>query len=88
MSENLLKKDWKSEACTIETEILRYEEKNRIYPEGNFKNIFYCRSKTNPQGRMCIYWSRMTAEPGDKVILTGRSDNDIFLVWKLTVLKS
>lgn len=76
---------WESEACLIESEILRFEERNLIQKD-KWKNVFYCKSK-NPEGRMCVYWGRTIAEVGDKVEMKGRFKDDIFIVWSMMIRK-
>ncbi len=54
--------------------------------DGKVKQVFDCESPSgNP--RRCIYWQQKdNATPimvGDEVILTGRIENGVFLVYKL-----
>ena len=81
------KSKWNNEACLMETKILRFEEQNKISPNEKFKNVFYCESKVKPEGRMCVLWERTLAQPGDTVVMKGRLNGDVFLVWSLMITK-
>lgn len=78
---------WEDEGCIMETTILRFEEQNKICPNGKIKNVFYCKSKLKPEGRMCVLWERTTAQPGDKVVMKGRFNMETFLAWSLMIMK-
>lgn len=81
------KSKWENEARLMETTILRFEEQNKICPNDKFKNVFYCESKVKPEGRMCVLWERMLAQPGDKVVMKGRFNGEVFLAWSLMIMK-
>lgn len=74
----------KYKVFSVHTHILTLEVLN--YPDGKVKQVFECESPSgNP--RRCVYWQfKDNATPiqvGDEVILTGRIENGVFLVWKL-----
>lgn len=72
---------WEKEAICIASKIIKIEVQNQEINE-KFKTVFYCESKTKPEGRMCIVWGRTTFKEGNEITMTGRMKEDVFLVWR------
>ena len=67
----------------IATKVLALQVVN--YPDYKYKVVLDCESSTG-KPRRCIYWhygKPLGVQVGDKVLLTGRIDGDVFLVYKL-----
>ena len=69
----------------VETTVTNIIEQNNIVND-KCKNVFECESK-NGKPRMCVYWERSSVSVGDIVKLTGRLKNDVFLVWKMLIIR-
>jgi len=72
---------WEKEAICIVSKVLRFEVQNQEIHE-KLKTVFYCESKTQPEGRMCVIWGRTTFNIGDEITMTGRLKDKVFLVWR------
>lgn len=72
---------WEEEVICVASKVLRFEVQNQEINE-KLKTVFYCESKTQPEGRMCVIWGRTTFKAGDEITMTGRLKNKVFLVWK------
>lgn len=87
MPKKFLKSGWEEKNLRLyEAEILSFVEFNQIQND-KFKNVFYCSSKDNPNGRMCVLWGRTAAQAGDTIIMKGRLKDNIFLVWSMQIKK-
>lgn len=73
-----------AEKVHISTEVIKIELQNEIINE-KFKTVFYCKSDTNPEGRMCVAWGKTRIIEGSKIEMDGRFKDDIFLVWNMTI---
>jgi len=77
-------KEPKYKIISVSTKVLTLDVIN--YPDGKCKSVFDCESPSGTP-RRCIYWqwsqSRTPFIVGDVVILTGRIENGVFLVYKL-----
>lgn len=69
----------------VETTVTSIIELNNVVNE-KYKTVFECESK-NEKPRMCVYWERSSVAVGDVVKLTGRIKNDVFLVWKMLIIR-
>ncbi|MDY6358464.1 MAG: hypothetical protein SPL73_05640 [Cyanobacteriota bacterium] len=72
---------------SIRTKVLTLEV--NVFPQEKFKLVFDCESKTGVP-RRCIYWCMgkpSNVQIGDEVCLDGRIENNVFLVWKLLIMK-
>lgn len=75
---------YEAEKVHISTEVIRIELQNEIINE-KYKTVFYCKSDTNPEGRMCVAWGKTRIVVGSKIEIDGRFKDGIFLVWKITI---
>ena len=69
----------------VETTVTNIIELNNVV-NNKYKTVFECESK-NEKPRMCVYWERSSIAIGDKVKLTGRLKNDVFLVWNMLITR-
>lgn len=68
---------------TITTRILALQVIS--YPDGKIKSVLDCESKSG-KPRRCIYWQLgqpTGVQVGDEVTITGRIENEVFLIYKL-----
>lgn len=77
------KKEPKYHVFSISTHVLTLE----VFKYGEkTKTVFDCESPTG-KPRKCVYWqdciNPTTVQVGDEVIITGRIENGVFLVYKL-----
>lgn len=81
---------YEDQAILVESSIIEILEQNVEYADGRLKNVFRCKSSTNPEGRMCIQWGRTTFEVGSRVQMKGRiannNGNEVFLVWSSMII--
>lgn len=75
---------YEAEKVHISTEVIKIELQNELVNE-KYKTVFYCKSTTNPKGRMCVAWGKTRIVEGSKIEIDGRFKDDIFLVWKMTI---
>jgi hypothetical protein len=73
---------YEKDAVIVEATVCKIELQNEIIND-KYKTVFYCPSYEKPEGRMCIVWGRTTFQVGDKVKMTGRFNDGVFLVWSL-----
>lgn len=71
---------YEKDAIRVISTITEIELQNQEV-NGKWKTVFYCKSNSNPKGRMCIIWGRTTFKVGDEINMTGRLKDDVFLVW-------
>lgn len=87
-SSNYIPQKWRKELIQIDSIVIKIELQNEIIND-KFKTVFYCSSKAEPEGRMCVAWGRTTFKVGDKVMMTGRMiEQGVFLVWSLNYIPS
>ncbi len=83
---------YEDEAILVSSVITEIIEENAEYPNGKIKNVFKCKSSTDPEGRLCILWGRSCLEIGCAIDMKGRTvkngDKDVFLAWSALVKKS
>ena len=72
---------WEGEVVQGTSKIIKIEVQNQEIND-KYKTVFYCESKTQPEGRMCVIWGRTTFNVGDEITLTGRIKDGVFLVWR------
>lgn len=67
-------------------EIISIEEiKN--FDDGRTKTCFRCKSTKKPEGILCVYWKKISAQVGDLVNMKGRMTPDgTFIVWDMQIL--
>lgn len=60
---------------------------NRIEYDNKTKLTFYCESSSG-KPQLCVYWEHANLNAGDRVILTGRfNEQGTFLCWDLQIIK-
>jgi hypothetical protein len=72
---------WEAEVVQGTSKIIKIEIQNQEIND-KFKTVFYCESKKNPEGMMCVVWERTTFKAGDEIDMTGRIKDGVFLVWR------
>lgn len=75
---------FRDEKIHISSEVIKIELQNELINE-KYKTVFYCKSETKPEGRMCVAWGKTRIVVGSKVEMNGRFKDDIFLVWNTTI---
>lgn len=87
MHKKFFRSNWEEKNLRLyEAEIISFVECNQIRND-KFKNVFYCTSKAQKEGRMCVMWGRTAAIIGDTVLMKGRLKGDTFLVWSMQIIK-
>ena len=71
---------WEGQVVQGTSKIIKIEIQNQEIND-KFKTVFYCESKKNPEGIMCVIWGRTTFKTGDEINMTGRFKDGVFLVW-------
>ncbi len=80
LGRNFYKEKWKQENLVLNrTKILKIEFQNKLIND-KFKTVFYCKSKDNPNGRLCVAWERTNFSEGDFIEMKGWMKNDVFIV--------
>lgn len=76
------KKTKNTERIIVDTEVIEIIEQQQC-ANGRLKNVFKCKSKAIPEGRMCISWGASSIVVGSKIRLEGYLKNsggkEIFL---------
>lgn len=81
------KSKYEEEAVIARATVNRVEVVNQLVND-KYKNVFYCPSYLEPNGRMCIYWGRVMLNIGDEIEMKGRFSDGAFLVWSLKRTRS
>lgn len=73
---------------TVQTKVISIETNH--FPDEKFKMTLTCASETGTD-RICIKWGfgiPPQVYVGDTVILTGKIKNNVFLIYKMRILKT
>lgn len=80
------KSKYADEAFIAESKIVKIDFVNQEV--GNsLKSVFYCSSYEKPEGRMCIAYGKYNINVGDEVVMKGRYNDGVFLVWSMYIKK-
>ena len=75
---------YEAEKIHITSEVIKIELQNQLVND-KYKTVFYCKSNTLPEGRMCVSWEKTRIVVGSKIEMDGRMKDEVFLVWKMTI---
>lgn len=74
---------YENDAVLVASKVVKIEMQNQEI-NGKLKTVFYCESKSIPEGRMCVQWGRTNIQVGDEFQAKGRlTPEGIFIVWSL-----